>query len=116
MTIYGVSGSTGVERRLEIAQGGEGVVLTVTDHATNKEEQCILVQVDDVISAVTESRAGGTSIEGIAPPHGAKMRLDIEVRRNEILLKMQGGSNAETDIAVGLDDFQDALEQVVKRA
>ncbi len=44
------------------------------------------------------------------------MQLDIEVRRNEILLKVHAGSDAGVDIAVGLDDFQDALEQVMKRS
>ena len=110
MTIYGVSQSTGVERRLTLEQGGEGVVLAITDHATNKEQQRILVQADDLIAAVTDVPAGVTSIDGIAPPHGMQMRLDIEVRRNEILFKMLGGS----DVAVGLDDFQDALERLMK--
>ncbi len=116
MTIYGVSQSTGVERRLAIEQGGEGLALAITDHITSKEQQRILVQPDVLISAVTDPPAGGASIDGVAPPHGAKMRLDIEVRRNEILLKVHAGSDTETDIAVGLDDFQDALEQVMKRS
>jgi hypothetical protein len=116
MTIYGVSQSTGVEHRLSIELGGEGVVLTITDHATNKEQQRILVQPDDLISTVTDPPASGTSINGVAPPHGVQMQLDIEVRGNEILLKMHAGSDAGADIAVGLDDFQDALEQVMKRS
>jgi hypothetical protein len=110
MTIYGVSQSTGVERRLAIEQGGDGVVLAITDHATDKEQQRILVQPDDLISAVTDPPAGGTSIDGVAPPHGTRMQLDIEVHRNEILLKMHADWDAGADIAVGLDDFQDALE------
>ena len=76
----------------------------------------MLVQPDDLITAITDPPAGGTSIDGLAPPHGAKMRLDIEVRRNEIQLKVHAGSAAGADIAVGLDDFQDALEQVMKRS
>jgi len=116
MTIYGVSQSTGVERRLAIEQGGEGLVLTVTDHATSKEQQRILVQPDDVIAAVTDPPAGGTSIDGVAPPHGMKMQMDIEVRRNEILLNVHAGSDAGADIAVGLDDFQDAREGVMRRS
>jgi hypothetical protein len=118
MTIYGMSQSTGVERRLMIEQGGEGLVLTITDHATSKEQQRILVQPDDLIAAVTDPPAGGTSIDGVAPPHGAKMGLHIDVHRNEIQLKVNGGldAGAGADIAVGLDDFQDALEQVMKRS
>ena len=33
MTIYGLSQSSGVERRLKVERGGEGIVLTITDHA-----------------------------------------------------------------------------------
>ncbi len=115
MAIYGVSQSTGAERRLMIEQGGEGLVLVITDHATDNEQQRILIQVDDLIAAITDPPAGGKSIDGIAPPHGMKMQPDIAVRRNEILLKMHAGSDAGADIAVGLDDFQDALERVTKR-
>jgi hypothetical protein len=115
MTIYGVSQSTGMERCLVIEQRGEGLVLTITDHATNKEQQRILVQPEDVISAMTDPPAGGTSIAGVAPPHGIKMQMNIEVRRNEILLQVQAGADLSADIAVGLDDFQDALKQVTKR-
>jgi hypothetical protein len=116
MMIYGVSLSTGVERRVMIEQGGEGPVLTITDHATSKEQQRILVQSDDVIPAITDAPAGGISTYGIAPPHGMKMQLDIKVRRNEILLKLHAGLDAGIDIAVGLDDFQDTLKQVMKRS
>jgi hypothetical protein len=41
------------------------------------------------------------------------MSLDIEVRRNEVLLTVRPGDTA--DIAVGLDDLQDALEGVINR-
>ena len=36
--------------------------------------------------------------------------LDVEVRRNEVLLEIRPQSGDGRDIAVGLDDFQDAVE------
>ena len=41
------------------------------------------------------------------------MTLDVEVRRNEVLLSVHPADAA--DIAVGLDDLQDALEGVINR-
>ena len=114
MTIYGVSQTTGAERRLNVALGGEGVVLTFTDHAGGKERGSILVQADDLLAAVTDPLPEGLTVEGIAPPHGEKLRLRVEVRRNEVLLTLGGPANA-SDAAVGLDDFQDALEGVITR-
>lgn len=92
MTIYGLSQSTGVERRLKVEQGGEGVVLTITDHVGGKERGRILVQPDDLLSTITDAPPGGSVVEGISPPHGAKIQLDVEVRRNEVLLRAHGGS------------------------
>ncbi len=114
MTIYGISQTTGVERRLSAALGGEGVVLTFTDHVGGKERGRILVQADDLLTAVTDAPPDGFTVEGISPPHGAKMRLRVEVRRNEVLLTLGDPADA-TDVAVGLDDFQDALEGVITR-
>ena len=72
-----------------------------------------MVQPDDLLATVTDPPPGGSSVEGIAPPHGARMLLDVEVRRNEVLLRADGDAGAGTDVAVGLDDFQDALEGVI---
>ena len=44
-----------------------------------------------------------------------KMLLRLEVRRNEVLIRADGGGGAGTDVAVGLDDFQDALEGAIAR-
>jgi hypothetical protein len=71
--------------------------------------------VDDLLAAITEAQAGGTTIEGIAPPNGPKILLNVDVRRNEVLLKTTPGSGDGADVAVGLDDFQDALEGVISR-
>jgi hypothetical protein len=43
------------------------------------------------------------------------MLLGVEVRRNEVLLKASRVSGEGSDVAVGLDDFQDAMEGVIKR-
>jgi hypothetical protein len=43
------------------------------------------------------------------------MLLDLEVRRNEVLLTARRAAGAEADVAVGLDDLQDALEQAIKK-
>lgn len=116
MTIYGVSQSSGVERRLKVERGGEGVVLTITDHVGDKERERILVKADDLLTAITTPAAGGTTVEGIAPPHGPKIALDISVRRNEVQLTSHPTSGEGADVAVGLDDFQDALEGVISRS
>src|SRR5947207_1237595 len=115
MTIYGISQSSGVERRLRVEMGGQGVVLVITDHEGNKERRRILVATDGLLAALTDPPLGGTLIEGVSPPHGAKVRLDVEVRRNEVLLQTRTDSGEGSDVAVGLDDFQDALEGVINR-
>jgi hypothetical protein len=56
---------------------------------------------------------GVISIEGRSPPHGAEKLLDMEIRRNEVLLRVHAGAEAGCDVAVGLDDFQDALEKAI---
>jgi hypothetical protein len=116
MKVYGVSQSSGLERRLFIERGGEGVVLSITDHVGNKERARIMVPANAILAAITDSPPGGTTIEGIAPPHGGKMLLDIEIRRNEVLLAVRLDAGAIGDVAVGLDDLQDALEQAISKA
>lgn len=115
MTIFGVSQSSGVERRLKVEMGGHGLVLIFIDHAGGTERGRILVPTDELLTAITEAPAGGGTVEGLAPPHGPKMQLHVEVRRNEVLLAASGGAAAATDVAVGLDDLQDALEGVINR-
>jgi hypothetical protein len=69
-----------------------------------------------VLTTVMDRPRGGSTVEGISPSHGAKMLLDFEVRRNEVLLRVRAGSGEGVDVAVGLDDFQDAFEGVIARA
>jgi hypothetical protein len=115
MTIYGISQSSGVERRLKVEMGAHGLVLIFIDHVGDKERDRILVQVDDLLAAITEPPVDGCTVEGISPPNGPKMLLSVEVRRNEVLLKVSGAARESLDIAVGLDDLQDAMEAVIQR-
>jgi hypothetical protein len=113
MQIYGVSQSSGVERRLKVERGVECVVLTIIDHAGGRERERILVPADGLLAAITDPPPGGSSVEGRAPPDGKKMLLAVEVRRNEVLIQMRAEPGEGSDVAVGLDDFQDALEGVI---
>jgi hypothetical protein len=113
MRIYGVSQSSGVERRLYIEQGGEGVVLTISDHVGNVERERIMVQPDSLLATIIDRAPGGFTIEGRSPPNGPKKLLDVEVHRNEVLLRVRAESEDGCDVAVGLDDFQDALEKAL---
>ena len=114
MTIYGVSQSSGEERRLKVERGATGIVLTFLDHAGGKERGRVLVQADDLLAAVTDPPAGGSRVEGVCPSRGAAVPLEVEVRRNEVLLTARGPGEA-VDAAVGLDDFSDALEAAIPR-
>ena len=113
MLIYGVSQSSGVERRLLVERGGQGVVLALIDHLGGKECERIMVPADDLLATITDPTPGGSTVVGVSPPQGAKMRLDVEVRRNEVLLRARGESGDGSDVAVGMDDFQDALAGVI---
>jgi hypothetical protein len=110
MTIYGMSQSTGVERRLMVEKSGEGVLLVITDHDGNRARARFAVQPGDLLAATTDAPPGGATLEGTSQPGGAKVLLDLEVRRNEVLLTARPASGEGADIAVGFDDFQDALE------
>lgn len=113
MRIYGVSQSSGVERRLYVERGGEGVVLTISDHVGNVERERIMVEPDSLLATVMKHAPGCVTIEGQSPPHGAKKLLDLEIRRNEVLLLVRSEAEGGWDVAVGFDDFQDALEKAL---
>jgi hypothetical protein len=116
MKIYGVSQSSGVERRLYIERVADGIVLIINDHDGNKERARILVRTDELLRTITDPAPGGRTVEGVSPAHGWKMLLQVEVRRNEVWLKAGPASGEGADVAVGLDDFQDALEGAISRA
>jgi hypothetical protein len=115
MKLFGVSQSSGVERNLYIERGHEGIVLIIRDQDGSKERERILVTVEDLLSTITDSAPGGCTVEGVEPGLGSKMLLDVEVRRNEVWLKARPTSGEGADVAVGLDDFQDALEVAINR-
>src|SRR5437870_2334532 len=98
MTIYGISQTSGVERRLKVERGGEGIVLTITDHVGGAECGRIMVPADDLLAAVTDPPAGGTAVAGLAPPHGPAMLLDVEVKRNEVLLRARPETGDGADV------------------
>lgn len=115
MKIYGVSQSTGVERLLKIERGIEGIVLTVIDHIGQKERGRVIVLAENLLTAIMEPPEGGSIMEGLPQPHGSPMRLHVEVRRNEVLLRAYAHTGESADVAVGLDDLQDGLEGVINR-
>jgi len=100
--IDGVSQSSGVERILEITRAGDGLMLVFRDRKGGQERARVSLPADDLLSAVTNPPAGGGTV-GAAPD-----LLEIEVRRNEVLL-----STAGADAAVGLDDLLDGLEKAI---
>jgi hypothetical protein len=115
MKVFGVSQSSGMERRLYLERGADGIVLTVNDHNENRERARIMVREDALLPAITEPIPGGSTVEGISPAHGWKMLLQVEVRRNEVWLTARLASGETVDVAVGLDDLQDALEGAIGR-
>jgi hypothetical protein len=86
MRIYGVSQSSGVERRLHIDEAGEGIVLTISDHVGNVKREDITVHPDSLLAAVMDRTPGGVTIEGRSRPNEPKKLIDVEIRRNEVLL------------------------------
>lgn len=113
MKIYGISQSSGVERQLKIERGIDGVILTLTDTVGLYERGWISVPGDHLAGAIMDARPGGSTIEGFRQKGSGRMTLDVEIRRNEVLLSIHPADAA--DIAVGLDDLQDALEGVINR-
>ena len=98
-----------------VERGADGIVLIISDHEGNKERERILVGADDLLSTITDPVPGGCTVEGVSPAHGWKMLLQVEVRGNEVWLKARPTSGEGVDVAVGLDDFQDALEGAINR-
>lgn len=111
MTVYGLSQSSGVERVLEVEQADSQLLLHIHDLPEQPRER-IIVPSAEVVAALTSAAPGAKTIAGQAPVVGTKELLDIEVRGNEVLLWVRPESGDGWDIAVGLDDFQDAVEAV----
>ena len=111
MAIDGVSQSTGVERIVEVTRSGEGVQLLFRERKGNVELERIVLPTDDLMNILTERPTGLHTIDGKSAA-GKPLMLNIEVKRNEVLLVARAESVAGCDAAVGLDDLTDALESV----
>ena len=115
MKIFGVSQSSGAERRLGIERGADGVVLILTDSAGGRELERVLVPQGALLATVTDPTPGGSTVEGVSPARGSKMTVGIEIRRNEVWIEAGEVQGPRSDVAVGPDDFQDALEGAISR-
>lgn len=120
MKVFGVSPSSGEERLLYVEGASGGIVMSIREEVEGRwkkeerERMAVLVREDDLLPTVTDPVAGGTTVEGTSPAHGWKMLLKVEVRRNEVWLTMRPLTGlVDEDIAVGLDDLQDALEGAI---
>ena len=115
MKIFGVSQSSGEERVLKIERGIDGIVLTLADIKGGKERGRIKINSDALLGEILDPVPGGSIIEGMPQAHEGAMRLEIEVRRNEVLLQIRENNGIVADIAIGLDDIQDGLQRVTHR-
>ena len=112
MTIYGLSPTTGAERTLDLEKTPAGLLIHSCDPESYRGIDRIVVDPHALLTAVIDRPAGQTRIDGVtAAAGGASRRLEITVRGNEVVLAVRTETGNGWDIAVGFDDFQDALEQ-----
>lgn len=97
MTIDGVSQSTGAERLVEIEADGGGVRVVIREGDT--ELARVLLPSDPLMAVLADRPDGLQAVVG-----GEKRVLELEIRRNEVLLAV-----GTADAAVGLDDLTDAV-------
>jgi len=114
MAIDGLSQSSGVERLLEVSQADGRVLFVIRDRTGNVERERIVLDADDLLNTIAEPPKGGRSISDHSP--GGTRTLDIDVRRNEVLLCVRPDDGEGCDIAVGLDDLTDALAEALPPA
>jgi hypothetical protein len=111
MTIYGLSQSSGAERTLLVEKTAAGVLLHFRDPEGFGDLDMVVVPTDALLAALIDRPAERTTIPSESAPGEARKILDVEIHRNEILLWVRTETGRSWDIAVGFDDFQDALEQ-----
>jgi hypothetical protein len=110
MIIFGLSPTTGAERTLEVRKTAAGVRLHSRDHNSYRDIDTIVVQLDPLLAALIDRPEERTVIRAESAAGEARKLLDLTVRGNEVLLWVRTETGNGWDIAVGLDDFQDALE------
>jgi hypothetical protein len=112
MTIYGLSPTTGAERTLDLEKTTAGLLIHSRDPESFRDIDRIVVDPHALLTAVIDRPAELTRIDGVTAGSGeASRRLEMSVRGNEVVLAVQTEVGNGWDIAVGFDDFQDALEQ-----
>ena len=97
MTIDGVSQTTGLERLVDISADAGGLKLTIRDRKLETVLGSVTVPAEALMTVLAEQPKGPQLISGSGT-------LEVEVRRNEVLLSIEG-----PDAAVGLDDLMDAV-------
>src|SRR5438067_13073968 len=111
MTIYGLSQTSGVERTLDVDKTAAGVLLHSRDGESFGDLDRIVVPSEPLLAALIDRPADRSTIRSASAGGEARKLLDITVRGNEVLLWVRTETGGAWDIAVGFDDFQDALEQ-----
>ena len=111
MTIYGLSPTTGAERTLELEKTAEGLLLHSRDEETYGDLDRIEVEPELLLAALIDRPTERTTIKSEGAKGEARKALDIEIRKNEVTLWVRTETGRTWDIAVGFDDFQDALEE-----
>ena len=111
MTIYGLSPTTGAERTLELEKTAEGLLLHSRDEEGYSDLDRIVVEPELLLAALIDRPTERTTIKSDGAKGEARKALDIEIRKNEVTLWVRTETGRTWDIAVGFDDFQDALEQ-----
>jgi hypothetical protein len=112
MTIYGLSQTTGIERTLDIDAIPTGVRLHSRDGESYRDIDKIVVPSEPLLTALMDRPAERTTIPSVSVDGEASKLLDMTVRGNEVMLWVRTETGNAWDIAVGFDDFQDALEEV----
>jgi hypothetical protein len=110
MTIYGLSQTTGAERTLDVGRTAAGVRLRSSDGTSDLDGDAIQVDGGALIAALIDGPADRSTIRGTDAAGSALKRLDVAVRGNEVQLWVRTETGTGWDVAVGLDDLQDALE------
>ena len=108
MKVFGVSQTSGVERRLSVERAWTERSPSPTRPAAGSGRGSV-VPLDDLLATVTDPTPGGSTVLGVSPSHNTAMRLGVENRRNEVWIEVRGGCGegpdaaAVADVAVGFE-------------